>query len=91
MATKQPSIYIEITHGHFNPYDEVEDDAEREQWIVDEMIEFLDALFDDRVLLYRSPDRRMGGWTIFDDNIDKSVMEQGREYFVWSGPVVTGV
>ncbi|REJ68189.1 MAG: hypothetical protein DWQ31_08640 [Planctomycetota bacterium] len=84
----EATIYVtEVTHGHFNPYDATQGEAELVQWIVDEVVEFLDALFEDRVLLYRSPDRGMGGWIMFDDAIDKSEMVAGREYFVWSGPV----
>ncbi len=83
----EATIYLtEITHGHFNPYD-ITDGNARDEWIVSQVIEFLDSLFDDRVLFFRTPDRRMGGWTVFDGDLTKLHLESGREYFCWSKPI----
>jgi hypothetical protein len=82
----------QITHGHFNPYQKMPE-SERDKWIAEAVIEFLDALFDDRVLFYRSPDRRGGGWQIHNEKIDRSRPVPGTEHyecFVWSGSVASG-
>lgn len=82
----------EITHTHFNPYQQMPED-DRDQWIADAVVEFLDALFADRILLYRTPDRRSGGFRRHDSPVDRSRPVAGMEQyrcFVWSGPVAPG-
>ena len=76
----------EITHGHFNPYDSSLTDEETDSWVTHAVLEFLDALFSDHVLLCRSADRGMGGWTIFDEVPDPDELAPGFEYFLWSRP-----
>ena len=79
------TVYLtEITHGHFNPYDESLGDSDSATWITNEIVEFLDALFSDHVLLWRRPDRRAGGWIIFEDAPDPQDFRRGHEYFLWS-------
>ena len=82
----------EITHTHFNPYKKMPE-HDRDQWIADAVIDFLVALFTDRILLYRSEDRRQGGFQCHDSPIDRSLPVPGTEQyqcFVWSGPVASG-
>ena len=79
----------QVTHGHFNPYKRMPD-RDRNSWVTEAVIEFLDALFDDRVLFYRMPGRRGGGWQIHHEKIDRSQPVPGTEHyecFVWSGSV----
>jgi hypothetical protein len=81
----------EITHGHFNPY-ETMSEPDRDKWVTEAVTSFLDALFADRVLLYRTPNRHMGGWQVHDDRIDRTVPLSGfehRQCFVWSGAIAT--
>jgi hypothetical protein len=75
----------EISHGHFNLYEEGIPEAERVEWIVKSVLSFLEALFADRVLLFRSPNRRMGGWRVLDAPVENVDSGDGQEYFVWSG------
>ena len=85
-------VITQVTHGHFNPYEKMPD-AERDKWIVEAVIEFLNALFDDRVLLYRTPGQRSGGWQVHNERIDRSRPVPGTEHyecFVWSGAVADG-
>lgn len=82
----------EITHSHFNPYKNMPE-RDRDEWVTNSVIEFLDALFGDRVLLYRTTDRRQGGWQLRDEKIDRSPPVPGTEQyecFVWSGAVARG-
>lgn len=90
MARK--TILTPITHGHFNPCKRMAE-RDRDSRVTEAVIEFLDALFDGRVLVYRSPDRRGGGWQLPNDKIDRSRPVPGTEHyecFVWSGSGANG-
>jgi hypothetical protein len=76
-----------ITHGHFNVYDEKLNRVEKEQIITEDVISFLVALFSDRVVLYRTSSKDMGGWTVIEHGMEDIEFVAGREYFVWSGPI----
>ena len=76
----------EITHGHFNPYDASLTQDQIDNRVTEDVVEFLRALFSDHVLLYRTPSRSMGGWSIIDAPPDLKELAEGREYFLWSGP-----
>jgi len=78
--------FTDITHGHFNPYDESLGNSDAETWITNAVVEFLQDLFSDHVLLWRRPDRRTGGWANFKDTPDPTHFVRGREYFLWSRP-----
>jgi hypothetical protein len=75
-----------ISHGHFNPYDQSLTDEEREKVIVEDVIEFLKALFSDRVLLHTSADHRIGGWTRLDLAEEPIRLSPSESYFLWSKP-----
>jgi hypothetical protein len=76
----------EITHGHFNPYDATLSQSQVDQMVTGDVIAFLRDLFSDHVLLYRTPNRGMGGWSIFSGAPNEDALVEGREYFLWSGP-----
>jgi hypothetical protein len=76
----------EITHHHFNPYDASLSQAQVDQAVTEYVIDFLRDLFSDHVLLYRTPNRGMGGWSIFNGVPNDDALVDGREYFLWSGP-----
>ena len=59
-----------ITHNHFNPYKQMPD-ADRDAWVTDAVLDPLDALFDDRLRVYCSPDRRQAGSQRHDTPIDR--------------------
>ena len=79
----------EITHGHFNPYDTSLTETQRDQEIVEDVIDFLRALLSDKVLLYRTPNRASGGWLRLDLLPEPPAFSSGSEYFLWSGPYDT--
>lgn len=74
----------DLTHGHFAEYAEELSGAERAERVVDSMVEFLDALFTDRVAVWGQANAG-GGWYRIDLGgaggcaLDKK--------FVWSGPL----
>lgn len=76
----------EITHGHFDCYGKTLSDEERASGITEQVIDFLRALFADRVLLYRTPNRGMGGWRRLDLSPESRERDTRCEYFLWSGP-----
>lgn len=83
----------DLTHGHFSEYTEGLSEAEREQCIVESAVEFLDALFADRVVVWGQ--QHMGGWyrPEREDAGSNTVVQIGGaggngavQEFVWSGP-----
>ena len=82
-------VLTNITHSHYNPCRKMPD-VERAQWVTTAVIDFLVALFEDRVLLYCSADRMQGGSQIHESSVDPSRSIPGMEQydcFVWSGRV----
>ena len=82
----EATVYIEkITHTHINPYDASLSGAEREKWIADQVVEFLRALFADKILLHIHNNGRSGGWMSIAGGapVDLSAHEK---YFLWSKP-----
>ena len=60
---QEATVCIEkLTHGHFNPFDEILTENERAKIITEDVVNFLKALFSDRVLLHTSTVNRVGGW-----------------------------
>lgn len=86
----EATVLIEkITHGHFNPYDEKLSEVQRDQTVTEDVVDFLKALFSDRVLLHAGPDGRVGGWTRLDLNDGPVELSPSERYFLWSRPYKT--
>lgn len=75
----------DITHGHFNPYDDSLTSDQLAERVTEEVIDFLHDLFADRVLLWKSPDGRSGGWQRLGYG-DESPRGDNLRY-LWSGPI----
>ncbi len=73
-----------FTHGHFSCYENISDE-EKENQIVESAIDFLEAMFNDKVIFWGTH-KGMGGWhrIDFDANFKE---ESGKEQYFWSGPV----
>jgi hypothetical protein len=80
-------IITGITQGDFGVYDENLNTEEKEQIITEDVISFLVTLFSDRVVLYRTSSKGMGGWTVIEQGVKDIEFVAGREYFAWSGPI----
>lgn len=79
------TVYLgRFTHGHFSNYEEGLTMEEKERKIAEDVIHFLEALFDDRVLAWGSHSG-MGGWKIVEDGSHKKLMF--RETYAWSGNI----
>ena len=79
----------QFTHSHFSPNRRMPE-IERDAWISASVVSYLDALFGDRLLLFRSPVSMQGGSQHYQEQIDVSEPVPGMEAyecFVWSGPV----
>jgi hypothetical protein len=86
----EATVLIEnVTHGHFNPYDEKLSEAQRDEMVTEDVIDFLKALFSDRVLLHSSPDNRRGGWSRLDLEDGPVALSPSFQYFLWSRPYTT--
>lgn len=75
-----------ITHGHFANYDEKLSEEERNQQIAEAVVDFLEALFDDRVLLFVNEDSRIGGWRRLDLTEDVGPLSPDYRHYFWSKP-----
>ena len=82
---EEATVLIEnITHSHFNPYDDSLSESERDKQITEEVCDFLEDLFSDKILLWRSASGRSGGWRIIQDGIEPEWLTDPGEYFLWS-------
>jgi hypothetical protein len=83
----EATVFIEnITHGHFGSFDESLKPEEREKIIADNVVDFLKALFSDRVLLHTTAGNRIGGWTRLDLADGPAQLSPSAHYFLWSEP-----
>ena len=83
----EATVLIEkITHGHFNPYNETLRGDQRDKMVTEDVVDFLSALFNDRVLLHTSADNRVGGWTRLDLKEGPVELSPSLRYFLWSRP-----
>lgn len=83
----EATVLIEkITHGHFNPYDKTLRDDQKDKMVTEDVVDFLKALFSDRVLLHTSAEKRLGGWTRLDLKDGPVVLSPSLRYFLWSRP-----
>ena len=88
----EATIYIgEITHGHFNPYNEELSQEEVEKQVTEDVIDFLEDLFADRILLWKSKTRGSGGWQHLNYAEQPIEVDRDSEYYVWSGPYIPEV
>jgi hypothetical protein len=77
----------EITHGHFNPYDETLTEQQIAERVTSDVVAFLTDLFADRVLLWKSLNNGAGGWQVLEGENDFSLMDAEALTYLWSGPV----
>jgi hypothetical protein len=82
----EATVVIEwVTHHHTNPYDSEMDPTERAKWITHEVVEFLHALFDDRVFLWsRQQGMGGGGWKQPYEGVIPDDVPEDADMFVWS-------
>jgi hypothetical protein len=77
-----------FTHSHFYNYDQDLSETEKAERISEDVVQFLDDLFADRIVLWGSNDSS-GGWYPRDE--PRSGFWSGRgELYVWSGPLRNG-
>jgi hypothetical protein len=83
------TIYIgDLTHRHFDNYDEGLEESERARRIVEEVVAFLDDLFADRIEFFGS--RFGGGGCRRRSETPRGIMSKlflGARTYVWSGPI----
>ena len=78
-----------ISHTHLNPYRKMPREA-LANWLAESVVEFLKALFEDRILLYTAVDGLQGGQQISEVPFSRSEPVAGMDGFncyLWSGPV----
>src|SRR5438094_4933911 len=74
----------DITHGHFNPYDDTLTEQQTAERVTSDVVAFLTDLFADRVLLWKSPDGGSGGWRILGHDNRYSIMDADDLTYLWS-------
>lgn len=80
-----------ITHSHFNPHDPQLNSTEIAARVTDEVVEFLDDLFADRVLLWKAADGRSAGWVDVSEANDADALPSDSMAYLWSGPVTNPI
>jgi hypothetical protein len=75
----------EITHGHFDGYSAPSPDK-AEDWIVENVLSFLEEMFADRYLLWKLRQGGSGGWARVDYAGESFRPKSGVDTFVRSGP-----
>lgn len=74
-----------VTHHHPNPYDPTMSPRERAEWVTQEVVAFLRALFDDRVLLWsHNQGKGGGGWMQPYEGVIPNEAPRGADMCVWS-------
>jgi hypothetical protein len=86
----EATVLIEkITHGHFSTYDQKLAEEQRDRIVTEKIVEFLKALFSDRVLLFTKGHNQVGGWSRLDLMEGPVELWPSFRYFLWSRPYET--
>lgn len=80
----EATVYFTATHGHFGCYDESLSVEQREQQITDDVIEFLDSLFSDRVVVWQLLGGLAGGWRVLPPGEAVPSPSLVRRQFLWT-------
>jgi hypothetical protein len=81
----EATIYVgNIIHVHFDPCSDISQN-EIDVTVTEDVLKFLEELFTDKILLYKSCDDGVSGWQGgFAGKV--SSIKSNVSYFVWSGP-----
>jgi hypothetical protein len=75
-------VYVgDITHGHFNCYEDELSSEEKQRRVANSVLDFLDSVFTDRVEFYGSREDG-GGWRLRGSTSDSDGLGKT---FIWSG------
>ena len=77
-------VYLNVTHGHFGCYDETLTEEGKEKQITHDVIKFLEALFEDRVVIWRFLGGVAGGWSRLRPNQQTPKPSMVRKQFLWT-------
>lgn len=77
----------EITHTHFETTEGSMSPSVMAQQVTADVVHFLENLFADRILLWRSWSGRSASWQLVEGSIDDVPREKTGRWFVWSGPL----
>ncbi len=76
----------DLTHGHFNPYNPELNQEEIDREVTAQVLEFLEDMFADKYLIWKSRRDGSGGWQHLDFTDDPIALDRDTEYYLWSGP-----
>lgn len=81
----------DLARGDFGPYEGGYTPSENAQRVVEEVVSFLERLFDDQVLIWSTDDdydgRPMGGWEPIRGGLSLSRKRAHILTYLWSGPI----
>ena len=75
---------VNATHGHFRCYDDKLAQEEKEKQITSDVIEFLDALLNNRVVVWRFLNGWAGGWRVLRPGEHPPGPSIVTQQFLWS-------
>jgi hypothetical protein len=76
----------DITHGHFGAYNPELTQDQIDEEVTNQVLDFLEYMFADKYLIWKSDADGSGGWQHFDYMDRPLERRMDAEYFVWSGP-----
>lgn len=76
----------DITHSHLSIYTPNLTQDQLEEEVASQVLDFLEDIFADKYLLWKSQVDGSGGWQHRDYMNKPLDRRKGAEYFVWSGP-----
>lgn len=87
----EATVYIgDITHTHFNPYNPQLSQEEIDKEVTDDVLVFLEDMFADKILLWKSRESGSGVCQNLDFTEGSLELCENAEYFLWSGPFSAG-
>jgi|SRR5260221_6844447 len=76
-----------ITHGHFGCWDEGLSQTEREMDIAESVVDFVDQVFNEKVIFFLRTDGRVGGWQMLKPDGTRHEKKPEMSYYSWAGPL----
>lgn len=84
----EATVIIEhLAHSHFSLDEPNLSHTEIDRQITENVVDFLEALFQDRVLFWISSDQNAGGWHRLDLMAETPLLSREGSHYVWSGPI----
>ena len=76
-----------LTHGHFGCWEETLSKEEKEEAISENVIDFLETVFQGKVIFFSQLGNRIGGWQVLKPDGTRHEKAPLTNYYSWFGPL----